>query len=147
MDFLTIVQKAQKEDILSQNIENAWRATSLMLYNPAIVLKKLESKRNLVAISTCPSTLTFTSTCPSGLTLERSQSNVLFSQTPANVDQIGQIDEFVFQFRNQTLDTSKLVLLSKLIKEAKQAIADHIILNTTNAELYKANVWKKKQAH
>ena len=62
---------------------------------------------------------------------------------PGNVDQIGRIDNLVSQFRSETLDTPKLALLSKLIKKAKFAMADQIILSTTNAELYEANVHNK----
>lgn len=62
---------------------------------------------------------------------------------PGNVDQIGCIDDFVSQFCSETLDTSKLALLSKLIKKTKFAMADQIILSTTNTELYEANVHKK----
>ena len=81
------------------------------------------------------------------MTLECRQSDIFFPQMPANVDQVGHIDNFILQFRNQTLDTPKLVLLFKFIKGAKTAMADCIILNTTNAELYKANIRKKKRAH
>lgn len=60
------------------------------------------------------------------------------------MDEVGQIGELVLKFRNQTLDTPKLALFSKLIKGAKLAMADGIILNATNTELYEANVRKKK---
>ena len=43
------------------------------------------------------------------------------------------------------MDTFKLALLSVLIREAKLAMADWIILKKTNAELYKANVREKKE--
>ena len=77
---------------------------------------------------------------------ERHPSDTIVSQTPGNVGQVGQMDNLIVQFRNQTLDIPKLALFSKLIKGAKLAMADCIILNTTNAELYKANVQKKRWA-
>ena len=46
--------------------------------------------------------------------------------------QVSQIDDFISQFRHQTLDTPKLAMLSKLIREAKLAMTNHIILNETN---------------
>ena len=129
VDFLSIVQKARKEGISSQNIESAWRATGLIPYHPATVLKKLEIKEAHSPVSTP----------------ERHQSNTFVPQTPGDIDQVGWIDELILQFCDQTLDTPKLALFSKLIKGAKLAMADRIILNTTNAELYKANVRKKNR--
>ena len=130
-DFLTIVQKARKDGISSKNVESAWRATGLMPYNPFMVLKKLEAKgkRTLSALVTTP---------------ER-RPGTLVPQTPANVDQVSQIDDLISQFRHQTLDTPKLALLSKLIRGAKLAMADRVILNEINAELYEANVRKKRR--
>ena len=62
------------------------------------------------------------------------------------MDQVSQMDDLISRFHHQTLDIFKLALLSKLIRGAKLAMADCIILNETNAELYKANIRKKKQA-
>ena len=55
------------------------------------------------------------------------------------------MNDLISQFRHQTLDTPKLALLFKLIREVKLAMADRVILNKTNTELYKANVQKKQQ--
>lgn len=71
--------------------------------------------------------------------------DTIVSQTPENVDQVGQMDDLIVQFCNQTLDTPKLALFSKFIKGVKLAMADCIILNTTNAELYEANVQKRNR--
>ena len=130
VDFLTMVQKARREGISSHNIESAWRATGLIPYHPSTVLRKLE-KKGSSSISTLP---------------ERCPSDTVVPQTPGNIGQVGQIDDLIVQFRNQTLDTPKLALFSKLIKGAKLAMVDCIILNTTNAELYEANVQKKRRA-
>lgn len=102
-----------------------------MLYHPATVIKKLKIKR----------------TCSLALTSERCQSNTFVPQMPGDIDQVGGINKLILQICNQTLNTPKLALFSKLIKRAKLAMADCIILNTINAELYKANVQKKKWAH
>ena len=64
------------------------------------------------------------------------EQNTFVSQTPGNIDLVKRIDNLVLQFCNQTLDILKLALFSKVIKGAKLAIANWIILNTTNAELY-----------
>ena len=130
-NFLTIVRRPRKDGMSSKNIESAWRTTGLIPYNPSTVLKKLTAKKKQVS-----SPLVTTPKC---------QFSIMIPQTPANVNQVGQIDDFIFQFRHQTLDTLKLALLSKLIRGAKLAMADQIILNETNAKLYKANVQKKKE--
>ena len=132
-DFLTIVQEARKESISSKNIESAWKTTGLISYNPGTVLKKLESK----AKKKYSPIKTHLMTTP-----ER-QSQFPILQTPGNVDKITQIDDFISQFCNQTLDTLKLYLLFKIIKRAKLAMADRVILTETNAELYKTNIQKK----
>ena len=134
-DFLTLVQKARKEGISSRNIESAWRATGLIPYNPSTVLKKLEGKGKHALSSEAPL-----------VTTPERRPAILVPRTPANVDQVSQIDDLISQFHHQTLDTPKMALLSKLIRGAKLAMADRIILNETNTELYEANVQKKKRA-
>ena len=134
VDYLTMVQKARKEGISSQNIESAWRATGLMPHNLTIVLKRLEAREKYNS----------TSICFSVTNLEQS---TFIPQTPRNIDQVEWINDLVLQFCNQTLDTPKLALFLKLIKGVKLAIANRIILNTTNAELYEANIQKKRAAH
>ena len=105
-----------------------------MPHNFAIVLKRLEAKGKYNSTSIC-----FSVTNP--------EQSIFVPQTPRNIDQVEQIDNLVLQFCNQILDTPKLALFLKLIKEAKLAIADQIILNTTNGELYKANIQKKRAVH
>ena len=134
VDFLTIVQKARKEGISSKNIESAWRATGLIPYNPATVIKNLKPKRKQAPVTAL-------------VTTPERQSSILPFQTPANMAQVSHIDELISQFRHQTLDTPKLELLSKLVRGAKLAMADWVVLNTTNAELHEANVRKKKRVN
>ena len=119
-------------EIKIQNIESAWRATGLIHYNPANVLKKLETRKKYTSTNICSSVST------------PLKQSTFVSQTRGNIDQVERIDNLVSQFRNQILDTSKLALFSKLIKEAKLAMADCIIFNTTSAEPHEANVRKKK---
>lgn len=63
------------------------------------------------------------------------------------MDQVGQIDETIAQFRDQTLDTPKLALFSELVIGAKLAMTDRVTLSQTNKELYEANVQKKRLAN
>lgn len=137
VDFLNLVQKARKEAISEKNIESAWRATGLIPFHPGIVLGKLENRMPSASDAGTSSLLT----------PERRNPGTLIPKTPANVDQVGQIDELIAQFRDQTLDTPKLALVSKLIKGAKMAMADRTVLNQTNTELYEANEQKKKRAN
>ena len=124
VNFLTMVQKARKEGISSHNIESAWKATGLIPYS------KTGKKQVLSSVSTLSECLPLDTIVP---------------QTPRNIDQVRRINDLIVQFCNQTLDTPKLALFSKLIKGAKHAMADCIILNTTNAELYEASVQKKNE--
>ena len=41
VDFISLIQQARWQDITSQNIQSAWRATSLILYNLAVIFQKL----------------------------------------------------------------------------------------------------------
>ena len=76
-DFFTIVQKAKRENMSSRNIESAWKTTSLMPYNPSVVLRKLAAKEDYAlffenSLSTTPKRLAV--------------SSVLVPQISANVD-------------------------------------------------------------
>ena len=66
----------------SKNIESAWRTTGLIPYNPSTVLEKLAAKRKQVSSSL--------------VTTPERQSSIMVLQTPANVAQVGQIDNFIF---------------------------------------------------
>ncbi len=48
-DFISLIQKARRQGISSQNIQLAWRATRLIPYKPAVVFQKISvhSKDNL----------------------------------------------------------------------------------------------------
>lgn len=104
-----------------------------MLYYLATALKKLKMKKKYPFINTFLV-----------ITPEYHQLNNYFPQTPANIDQVSRINELILQFSNQTLNIPRLALFSKLIKAAKLAMADCIVLNAINTKLYKANVWKKR---
>ena len=47
-DFISLIQKARRQDISSRNIQSAWRATGLIPYNLAAVFQKISvhSKNN-----------------------------------------------------------------------------------------------------
>lgn len=72
------------------------------------------------------------------------QTGIYIAQTSSNLGQVCQIDNTILQFKNQTLDTPKLLVFFKLIQGAKTAMADCVILNKTNSKLYEANVQKKR---
>ena len=99
---------------MSKNIESAWKATGFIPYNPGTVLKKLKSKAK-GKYSSIKTHLMATLKC---------QSQFSISQTLRNVDKMTQIDDFIFRFCNQILDTPKLCLLFKVIKGAKFAMVD-----------------------
>ncbi len=63
--------------------------------------------------------------------------------TPANIEQVSEVEELISIFRHQTLDSPKLTLLHKTFKAARLAMADCIVLNRTNTELLAANTHKK----
>ena len=59
--------------------------------------------------------------------------------TPGNIEQVTEVEELVSLFRDQTLDSPKLILLHKTLKAARLAMADRVILNRSNMELLAAN--------
>ena len=76
------------------------------------------------------------------------RSRYLASQippTPANVQEVPEVEELVSLFRNQTLDSPKLTILHKTLKAARLAMADRVVLNRTNTELLLANTQKKRR--
>ena len=128
--FLLLSKKLEKKEFQVRTLK-VLGATGLIPYNPATVVKKLKPKGKYAPVSTL-------------VTTPERQSSIIPPQTPANVDQISHIDESISRFHYQTLNTPKLKLLSKLVRGAKLATADRVILNAINAELHEANVWGKK---
>ena len=59
---------------------------------------------------------------------------------PENVEHVIEIEELILLFRYQTLDSPKLTLLYKILKAARLAMTDRVILNRTNTELLVANI-------
>ena len=57
-----------------------------------------------------------------------------------------EVEELISLFRHQTLDSPKLTLLHKTLKAARLAMADRVVLNRTNTELFAANTRKKQRA-
>lgn len=110
MDFFTLVQKAKRKAITERNIKSAWKATGLIPFNPAAILGKL---KNRIQPSEASAEAFFLHT-------PECQPSITIFKTPANVNQVGQIDQLIAQFRNQILDTSKLALVFKLIKGANE---------------------------
>ena len=70
-------------------------------------------------------------------------SSTELSPTPANTEQVKKVEELVSFFPDQILDSTKLTLLYKILKAARLAIVDRVVLNHTNMELLAINLQKK----
>ena len=92
-NFILLIQKARRQDITSWNIESAWRATGLILYNPTVVFQKLSVYVN--------NTLTFRMD-NTGADLSMPLQTRFFSraipQTPGNIEQVTEIEELISLF-------------------------------------------------
>lgn len=60
------------------------------------------------------------------------------------MEQVTEIEEFVSLFCHQSLDSSKLTLLDKILKIARLAMVNRFILNHININLLAANTRKKQ---
>ncbi len=133
-DFIFMVSKAKRQDISSQNIQSAWRATVLIPYNPLVVFQKIMvySKDNLAS--------DIDNTGASSNTPIQTQFfSGAIPRTPKNIEQVTEVEELVSLFRDQTLDSPKFILLNKTLKAARLAMADTVIRNCTNTDLLAAN--------
>lgn len=135
-DFISLIQKARRQGISVQNIRSAWRATGLVPYNPSVVFQKLSIGSNSAA-NTLPGANT-----PIRMRFFSGQ----IPPTPGNVEQVSEVEELVSLFRHQTLDSPKLTLLHKILKAARIAMANRVVLTRTNTELLAANTRKKQRA-
>ncbi len=50
-DFILLIQKTRRKEIISQNIESAWRNTELIPNNPAVVFQKRSVHANNTSAS------------------------------------------------------------------------------------------------
>lgn len=76
------------------------------------------------------------------------QTRYFTSQIPpifANIKNVNEIKELVSLFKNQTLDSPKLIIFHKLLKLARYAMVDMVILNHTNTELLTAYMQKNDE--
>lgn len=53
------------------------------------------------------------------------------SSISGNVEQVSEVEELVSLFRHQTLEFPKLTLLHKILKAARLAMIDCVVLNRT----------------
>ena len=129
---------------MSGNIQSAWKATSLISYNPAVVFQKLSVyPYHQAADATTSSSNDNTSDMP----LQTRYFTGRITHTPANIKEVTEVEELASLFRNQILDSPKLTILHKTLKAARRATADRVVLNRTNTELFAANTRKKRRAH
>ncbi len=88
-DFISLIQKARQQGINSQNIQSAWRATGLILYDPSVVFNKISipntEKDTLPTTSIPLRTRFFSGQIP---------------PTQGNIEQIEEVDELISLFRN-----------------------------------------------
>ena len=49
-------------------------------------------------------------------------------------------------FKNQTFNSPKLIIIHKILKTARRTMANKVILNRINIELFATNIQKKQQA-
>ena len=56
-----------------------------------------------------------------------------------------EMEELILLFCYQTFNSPKLILLYKTLKAAKLIMADRVILNCTNTELFAANIQKNNK--
>ena len=143
VDFISLIQQARRQGILSRNIQLAWRATGLIPYNPAVVFYKLSVRPyHTAADATTCSSNDNTFDTP----LQARYFTGQIPHTPANIKEVIEVEELVSLFRNQTLDSPKLAILHRTLKAARRAMADRVVLNSTNTELFAANTRKKRRA-
>ena len=48
---------------------------------------------------------------------------------PVNIKEVSEVEELMSLFRNQTLDSPKLTIIHMILKAARRAMADRVILN------------------
>ena len=148
---------------LNKNIRTAWRVTGLVPYNPAIVLQKLANKQPVADNSTTQSTTTLSprstsgdvtipkitvSFCPGTPKIHHTSPDgaaMFVENTPANFNQVNRLVERMCEKSN--LDESQSQVLHKLVKGAKFALADSVLLRITNQELLQANTRKNRRAN
>ena len=127
-DFLLLYQKARNRALSTQNIQHAWSKSGLFPFNPAIVLQKLPSPPH-------PST-------PPKMTVTSSNDvSVSVAFTPANADQVNTLMEQL------TDNDSNQLILDKLGKACKSALASSHLLRITNEELLVAARRKHERAN
>ena len=65
--------------------------------------------------------------------------------TFANIKEVSEVEELMSLFKNQTFDSLKLTIIHKTLKAARRTMANRVILNLTNTELFVVNTRKKRQ--
>ena len=108
-------------------------------YNLAVVFQKL-------SIHSQDTSITSSTNNTSNTPLQSQYFTGQILPTPANIKKVGEVEELVSFFRNQILDLLKLTIIYKTLKKARRAMADGVILNSTNTELLAANTRKKQHA-
>ncbi len=138
-DFLELYQLARHEAITPLNIRNAWTATGLLPFSPALVLqhfppvKELEQSQqyNIVIRPTTPSEAT--------VTYIDSDKGLEVVLTPANTSQVQQL------IRQAIEGPTSGQILQKVGKAAIRAMAESTIQDITNLELLELNRRKKQK--
>lgn len=119
-------------------------------YNPAVVFHKLSiSSHHTTTDASTPTSDTHDNTDPS-LIHHYKTGFLLAKYLPplpisTKIKEVTEVEELVSLFRDQTLYSTKLALLHKNLKAARVAMADRVVLNRTNTELFAANTQKNDE--
>ena len=142
-DFLELYRLAKQDAITSTNIQKAWAATGLSLFDPQIVLKHFPlppdtpQQRERYNVEFCPTTP------PEGIiTRLNKDGKTRVAITPANVLQVKQL------LREATAGGVKLEeVVQKVSKAAYFAIAERTIQSATTNKLLELNKRKERKAN
>jgi hypothetical protein len=115
VDFLEIYQEARELALTPENIQSAWKNSSLLPLDPEVILKQLHESKDTQTAQ--PTTL--------------SSSNSSISRTPVGVKGV---EKILKQARDGELQ-SPIKFLEKASKVAIKALTDSHIQNATNNEL------------
>ena len=139
-DIILLIQKTRQKGITSWNIQSTWQAIGLIPYNLAMVFRKLSVNAKDISVSNKNNTGASSNTFIQIWIFLR-----VILPTSGDVEQVTEIEELISLFRHQTLDLPKLTLLYKTLKAARLAMADSVVLNCTNTEIFAANTRKKRR--
>ncbi len=130
-DFIQFIQVARKNAATEKNIQHAWQKSGLFPINPQVVFDKLRLQIPEPRPNTPPPDMTVTAS---------NGDSISVAFTPANMQQVNQL---VQQIKAGNPDPT---LPEKLGKACNAALANNILLKSTNNDLVKIDERKKQRA-